>query len=365
MYPTPGAPPPQYGYRPQMGMPPPGMQPPGMNPYGPPPVFQPPMLGRQPPQMNQPQMIPVFNMQMQGGALYQPSNQPPPPQIILTRPNPPKEQYAWAPRTEPMNWGLAESLDVNQMVQKGDLASVEFYMNKFTFANISKDDMKQFGSKGALNAFLILQLACDYLMAQRNMAPPPSTDEPDAKLLEQYNANIAQATKAIEQYKLKVKELQKQVERLKNDRATEKKIILKLKAKCGKLQESMKSRRFNKNNNMATTETEPGALKETLALQQLRKNEKKLGQLDSSEISSSLSEAIDTKDLNRETGEIVDDDSDEAQSSTGEFTGSEYEDEDEGEYGSINDSGAYDDGTGTVRSDDDDDSGGIYSEGEV
>lgn len=359
MYGNQGVPPPQYGFRPPMG---PG---PGMNPYGPNQGFQPPMMGRAPPQMNAHPGFPVLTQQMPVGGFYQPPNQPPPPQIILTRPNPPKEQYAWAPRTEPMNWGLAESIDVTQIVQKGDLASVEFYMNKFTFANISKEDMKQFGSKGALNAFLILQLACDYLMAQRNMAPPPSTDEPDAKLLEQYNANIAQATKAIEQYKLKVKELQKQIEKLKNDRATEKKIIMKLKSKCSKLQSSSKSNRLSKQANLATTETEPGALRETIALQQLRRNEKKLGQLDSGEFSTSLSEAIDTKDPNRETGEIIDDSDDDSQSSTGELSGSEYED-DAGEYGTFTESGAYDDdGTSALNDDDDDDSGSIYSEGEV
>jgi len=188
----------------------------------------------------------------------------PQPAIITPRPVLNKEKYAWAPRTEPMKWPLAESLDVDQIVRRGDLQSVEFYMQQFAFANISKEDFKQFGSKGALNAFLILQLGCDYLLSQREGAPP-STAEPDQKLLEQYNANIKAASDAISAHKETIEKLKNQNKALHDDRSKLKKIIEKYRTKLHTLKKETKKPR-----SLKKTDTETGALHDETALRELK-----------------------------------------------------------------------------------------------
>ena len=293
--------------------------------------FQPPMMKQVP--MRQPQMMPgqvppYYQPQIQNPTIYQPPQSLPPQQIILTRPNPAKEKYAWQPRTEPMKWQIAESIDVDQIVRKGDLNSVEFYMEQFAYANIQKDDLKQFGSKGALNAFLILQLGCDYLMAQRNQAPPPSTNEPDQKLLEQYNQNIKAASDSIMQHKAMIKKLQSQISQLKDDRAKEKAIIDKYRKKVKKMKEELKNRPSRRTTTKTMTDTEPGALHDETAIKALQQADKKRKRLDKTDDLSDgeISESDDSylKDTNNDSIEEESSSEGEASDSSGEGTLSDY-----------------------------------------
>ena len=294
-----------YGYQgpPMMGAPPQGS-------YQQMPGFQPPMLKPNQPMMQQPSQNAQFYQPppMQNPIIYQGPQPLPPQQIILTRPNPAKEKYAWQPRTEPMKWQLAESIDVDQIVRKGDLNSVEFYMEQFVYANLTKDDYKQFGSKGALNAFLILQLGCDYLMAQRNQAPPPSTNEADQRLVEQYEKNINEAKKAILEHKKMIEKLQQQVKQLHSDRETQDKVIKQYKTKLAKMKQKMKSsshRPHGKTETKTLADTEPGALHDETALKALQKADMKRKKLDTGELSDGeLSDSGDTPFTDTNTSAI-------------------------------------------------------------
>lgn len=297
--------------------------------------FQPPMMKQVP--MRQPPMIPTqvppyYQQQIQNTPIYQPPQALPPQQIILTRPNPAKEKYAWQPRTEPMKWQLAESIDVDQIVRKGDLNSVEFYMEQFTYANIQKDDLKQFGSKGALNAFLILQLGCDYLIAQRNQAPPPSTNEPDQKLLEQYNQNIKAASDSIMQHKAMIKKLQSQISQLKNDRTKEKAIIDKYRKKLKAMKEKLKDRPSRHTVTKTMTDTEPGALHDETAIKALQQADKKRKKLDKTDELSdgeiSDSDSSELEDTKNDTSEEDEYSEGEASETIGEGSISDYSSED-------------------------------------
>ena len=333
---------PQYGFQgpPMMGGPQQGM-------YQPMPGFQgPPMLkpqqgmmqGGQNPQFYQPPP-------MQNPIVYQGPQPLPPQQIILTRPNPAKEKYAWQPRTEPMKWQLAESIDVDQIVRKGDLNSVEFYMEQFVFANLTKDDYKQFGSKGALNAFLILQLGCDYLMAQRNQAPPPPTNEADQRLVEQYEKNINEAKKAILDHKKMIEKLQQQVKQLHADRETQDKVIKQYKNKLGKIKQKMKSNstsnkhKRGNTNTKTLTDTEPGALHDETALKALKEADKKRKQLETGELSDGeISDSDDASFSNTNTSGIS---ADSTQNSSSDSD--DDDDSDDGEVTGNSDSGYYSD----------------------
>ena len=66
------------------------------------------------------------------------------------------QQYIWEPKKEKLNWGVAENIDVESLVRRGDLNSILFYWDQFRKVNITKDDLRKFGSKGCLNIFLII-----------------------------------------------------------------------------------------------------------------------------------------------------------------------------------------------------------------
>jgi hypothetical protein len=74
--------------------------------------------------------------------------------------------WQWEPRTDSINWKLASAIDVDSIVREGNLSAVEFLVQSFVRCNVSRSDAERFGSKGALNLFLVMQLAVDYLMAQ-------------------------------------------------------------------------------------------------------------------------------------------------------------------------------------------------------
>jgi hypothetical protein len=61
---------------------------------------------------------------------------------------------------------LAETIDIDQIYQKGDLRSVFFHLSKFVNANISKEDITQFRTPGALRAFFVFHLGIDFLMTE-------------------------------------------------------------------------------------------------------------------------------------------------------------------------------------------------------
>lgn len=232
--------------------------------------------------------------------------QQPPRQIFTNVSIQSKERFAFSQRTEPMKWQLAESLEVDQISRKGDLQSVLFYMEQFAFANIRDEDYKQFGSKGAMNAFLLLQLGCEYLLAQKAMNPPHSTNEADSQLLAQYNQNIKAATESVKSHKAKIAKLEEQNAQLREDRKKEMEVInqLREKLKRAKIRLGCKNK---KKMGHETTDTEPGALHDQTAYRELNKADKKLkhgkkkddisdGEL-SIDNSTSFGESNDTNDV--------------------------------------------------------------------
>lgn len=116
-------------------------------------------------------------------------------------------RWVWIPRTEKMKWELAESIDVDEIVRNGDINSLKFYLDSFVNANITEEDSKKFGSKGALNIFLLMQLGVDYLSTQFHNYTINYMNMKQYSQTTQINTNILyQQQQEIEKYKAMINE---------------------------------------------------------------------------------------------------------------------------------------------------------------
>jgi hypothetical protein len=96
-----------------------------------------------------------------------------------------------------MNWKLAEAIDIQRIWASHDLRSVLFYLKKIVNVTITKDDLANFKTRGALNAFLILQLGVDYLLSEtQRMEAEVARDNPEPSSV--YTERIAEFNRLIE-----------------------------------------------------------------------------------------------------------------------------------------------------------------------
>ena len=268
-------------------------------------------------------------------AIVQQSPYPPPP-VVVSHPAPTKERYAWAQRTEKMKWGIAESIDIEQIVRRGDLASVLFYMDQFINATITKEDLKQFGSKGALNAFLILQLGADYLMAQKNRLEmelenqKPNNEQANASLVAEYNKNMEIAVKHIQKRDERIAELRKREVDLLQEREKHKKLLQKYHKKFLSLK-SKRSGKRNKtqkkpNKTIESDQEEPGEVTDNTAYQILKENKSTFNQSTPPLIQSSIANGSENGEIkidsNRLTLPEISSDDNDFEHSDGEITDS-------------------------------------------
>lgn len=240
-----------------------------------------PQMGMQgPPQMapmpgQQPKYIPQYHGSVPPGVaqplvVMQQSPYPPPP-VVISHPAPSKERYAWTPRSERMKWPVAESIDIEQIVRRGDLNSVMFYMDQFVNANITKEDVQHFGSKGALNAFLVMQLAVDYLLNQKQRleaeiaAQQPVSAQVDAQHIEKYNQMVECATKEINARDAQIAEYKKKFEQMHEERRKAKVLMEKYRRKFKEMKGGAK-----KASKQIIEDSEPGALHDETAYRELK-----------------------------------------------------------------------------------------------
>ena len=158
------------------------------------------------------------------------------------------DKWVWVPRTERMKWDLAESIDVDEIVRRGDLNAMKFYLETFVNSNITEEDAKHFGSKGALNLFMLMQLGVDYLLTQFHnyhvnsiMNQYVPTPQPDNTLVNQYQQNMETAKNAIAQRDAAIFRLRQQVTQLYDEITESKKVIRKLKKKLRYKKEYLKA----------------------------------------------------------------------------------------------------------------------------
>lgn len=146
-----------------------------------------------------------------------------------------EEQYSWQNRTERLKWPVAESLEVDQIARKCDLTSALFYTKQFSEARVDDSDLENFGSKGALNAFRILQLGAEYLMKQvKQPVPQPPVMVPS----EQYNRMMETATKEIQARDMRIHEYEEAFKQMQEELRQAETLIQKYKRKLKDAKES-------------------------------------------------------------------------------------------------------------------------------
>lgn len=116
------------------------------------------------------------------------------------QPQPQRPQYIFQKRINKMNWDLIGRYDVGNIARTGDIASIEQLMHPIAFANITQDDAEQFGSRGSLHAFLILQMAVELMLQKLSTIPPttpnqnpmapPTPQQHTPQIIAQYEAQV-------------------------------------------------------------------------------------------------------------------------------------------------------------------------------
>jgi hypothetical protein len=140
-------------------------------------------------------------------------------------------RYQWERRSERINWALFDAVDPTQMAQQGDLNSVLFFADKLTCANISEAEAKEFGTRSALNAFMVLQLACDYYQSRNDVDAALEYTE----RVKEFNRQILFAKDELEKARERVDELTALVARQKQQEQKLHAMLKKSLARCKKL----------------------------------------------------------------------------------------------------------------------------------
>lgn len=294
--------------------------------------------GQQMGMMHAQKVIPQFHGSMPPGisqppVIMQQSPYPPPP-VVISHPAPNKERYAWTPRTDKMKWAVAESIDIEQIVRSGDLNSVMFYMDQFVNANITKDDIPNFGSKGALNAFLVMQLAVDYLLNQRALQQPAMAQS-DAQHIERYNKMVELATKEINARDAQIAEYNKKFKQMHDERRKAKDLLEKYRRKFKEMKGNMKK----STKQTAVEDSEPGALHDETAYRELKLLQKQAGKVKPKKEPKKQKQPVSDESESKSEGEI-DTRTITRKSDSGEYSGSYGGQISDGEFS--DDSAGYD-----------------------
>jgi hypothetical protein len=135
-----------------------------------------------------------------------------------------------------MKWELADAIDVNEIIRRGDLNAVEFYLRSFVHANVTRQDAAHFGSKGALKLFMVMQLGIDYLLQQTenyamNSAHCMEWARANAEVSSSCAASLDECQRKLAESESAVARLKREVISLNEANEKSKKVISKLRKK--------------------------------------------------------------------------------------------------------------------------------------
>lgn len=134
-------------------------------------------------------------------------------------------QWIWTPRTGAIKWDLFEAVDVVDIARRGDVGSVGFYLQSLLYANVTRPDAERFGSKAAMNMFMIMQLAIEYMTAHAG-------DSAALALFAQQYQHVQTAAACQVQYEQTVAEAHQQI-------LSREASIARLKQRCGQLDKEL------------------------------------------------------------------------------------------------------------------------------
>jgi len=135
--------------------------------------------------------------------------------------NPP---YHFVRRINKMNWEMMGNIDVGTIAKNNDVASIDFLMRSIAFANITPDDIEQFGSRASLNSFLLLQLSVEYLLFRLNTIPIPPKgyqkpqENKESHLISHFESRIDLLNKDIKSRDMIIESLTEKLHKAENER---------------------------------------------------------------------------------------------------------------------------------------------------
>lgn len=155
--------------------------------------------------------------------------------------------FPFRKRVARINFNSLNNVDVLQLSKNGDVLYLQQLLYPLIFSNITQEDGEQFGSRGALHAFMILQLAVEYYMGvvyslneklnQLQKPEKPKKEENPTQIMK-LEAQIQCLKKDIESRDLIIDNLSEKVADLKQERN-------KLKVQLDSLKAKEISRRIN------------------------------------------------------------------------------------------------------------------------
>lgn len=74
------------------------------------------------------------------------------------------EPFLFSKRIARLDFDFMGKINVNEISSRGDVQSIMQLLYSIVFANITQVEAQQFGSKGALHSFMILQMAVEYYL---------------------------------------------------------------------------------------------------------------------------------------------------------------------------------------------------------
>lgn len=92
------------------------------------------------------------------------SSQSPPYNFYFNPVNVIYEPFLFSKRISRLDFEYMGKINVNEISSRGDIQSIMQLLHSIVFANITQVEANQFGSKGALHSFMILQMAVEYYL---------------------------------------------------------------------------------------------------------------------------------------------------------------------------------------------------------
>ena len=78
--------------------------------------------------------------------------------------NPLSSSFLFKERKGKINWRNIANLNLNDLIERNDLKTLENYLSNITYGNLDKEDFEKFGDPVSLKLFKLSQYSMEYLL---------------------------------------------------------------------------------------------------------------------------------------------------------------------------------------------------------
>ena len=82
--------------------------------------------------------------------------------------NPLSSSFLFKERKGKINWRNIANLNLNDLIERNDLKTLENYLSNITYGNLDKEDFEKFGDPVSLKLFKLSQYSMEYLLNTQN-----------------------------------------------------------------------------------------------------------------------------------------------------------------------------------------------------